>query len=80
MADAPYERLPLIGGDHDWAFVLGELNQIDHAGAIAAAITLLGVLLLVGGIACCTVGWYRARAREHAVTSSTPSGFEPFGG
>ncbi|MGH8978344.1 MAG: hypothetical protein ACRDV7_09750, partial [Acidimicrobiia bacterium] len=23
MADAPYERLQLIGGEHDWAFVLG---------------------------------------------------------
>ena len=23
IADAPYQRLELIGGEHDWAFVLG---------------------------------------------------------
>jgi hypothetical protein len=80
VADAPYERLPLIGGDHDWAFVLGELNLIDHAGAIAAALKVLGVLLLAGGIACCALGRHRSRAREDAAAAPGPSGFEPFGG
>jgi hypothetical protein len=80
VADAPYELLPLIGGDHDWAFVLGELNLIDHAGAIAAAVKGLGVVLLAGGIACCALGWHRSRVREDATAARGPSGFEPFGG
>jgi hypothetical protein len=80
VADAPYERLPLIGGDHDWAFVLGELNMIDRAGALAAAIKVLGVLLLLGGLACCVVGWLRSRAADPAPTEPGPTGFQSFAG
>jgi hypothetical protein len=61
VADAPYERLALIGGEHDWAFVLGQLNLIDRAGAIAAGLKTLGVLLLLAAIGCCVVGWMRSR-------------------
>ncbi|CAN0511728.1 unnamed protein product, partial [Phaeothamnion confervicola] len=37
IADAPYERLELIGGMHDWAFALGPggVDALDRAGAIA---------------------------------------------
>jgi hypothetical protein len=55
IADAPYERLQLIGGEHDWAFVLGpaHLNLLDRAGLIAAAVTGLAVTLVVAGILVC---------------------------
>ncbi len=38
IADAPYQRLHLIGGTHDWAFVLGpeHLNMLSSAHTIAA--------------------------------------------
>ena len=39
IADAPYQLLPLIGGRHDWAFILGpeHLNMLGSAHAIDAA-------------------------------------------
>ncbi len=48
IADAPYERLPLIGGDHDWAFLLGpgELDMLQRADEIAAFVSFAGALAL----------------------------------
>src|SRR4051812_33806951 len=39
IADAPYQRLPLIGGEHDWATVLlpEHLNRLDQAAQWAAS-------------------------------------------
>ena len=50
VADAPYERLPLIGGEHDWAYLLGEHWQALHrADDIARWMTGAGwVMLFVG--------------------------------
>lgn len=55
IADAPYERLQLIGGEHDWAFVLGpeHLDRLTGAGSIASVVGGIGVLLLVVSIAAC---------------------------
>ncbi len=37
VADAPYERLSLIGGYHDWAYILGPagLDHLDWARGLA---------------------------------------------
>jgi hypothetical protein len=55
VADAPFQRLELIGGEHDWAFVLGpeHLDALDAAGTIASVIRVAGTLLLLAGIAWC---------------------------
>lgn len=59
VADAPYEALPLIGGTHDWATILGpeHLNRLQDAGAWAATIDrlawtmfVLALLSAVGGL------------------------------
>ena len=55
IADAPYERLELLGGDHDWAFVLTELNQIQNAATYAALVRVLAWAMLATGIA--LVAW-----------------------
>ena len=48
VADARAQALPLVGGgEHDWAFVLGELGLLDADQRIAGAIRLLGTLLFV---------------------------------
>ncbi|HEX5616661.1 MAG TPA: hypothetical protein VFZ83_16030 [Acidimicrobiia bacterium] len=49
IADAPYEALQLIGGEHDWAFVLGAegLDRLDDAAAIARTVRGFGVVALV---------------------------------
>ena len=44
VADAPHERLALIGGEHDWAFVLA--GHLDRAGDLAHALRAVGFLLL----------------------------------
>ena len=49
IADAPYQRLQLIGGRHDWAFLLGRWRLVDQAEAVASMVWLVGLLLgLIG--------------------------------
>lgn len=52
VADAPYERLPLVGGHHDWAAVLGpeHLDALHLAAPLADAIRLGGWMLLLGAL------------------------------
>jgi hypothetical protein len=54
VADAPYERLELIGGEHDWAFTLTELNQVHNAGTFATVIRIAAWIMLAGGVALLT--------------------------
>lgn len=55
IGDAPYERLELIGGYHDWAFVLGPENfdALDRAAQIAGLVNAAGIALVVIGAAGC---------------------------
>jgi hypothetical protein len=46
VADAPYERLELIGGDHDWAFILFELDRMSWAAPLARLVWLFGLACL----------------------------------
>ena len=59
VADAPYERLELIGGDHDWAFFLHRLGWMEAADELALAIYLLGWALLLAGFAFCASRFLR---------------------
>jgi len=42
IADAPYERLELLGGDHDWAFALGP-GRLDALSAVPTIVSVLRV-------------------------------------
>lgn len=55
IADAPYERLELIGGYHDWAFVLGPegLDALGRAGQVAGAVNAVGIALVATAVAGC---------------------------
>ncbi|MFN8124500.1 MAG: hypothetical protein U0237_18995 [Thermoleophilia bacterium] len=58
IADAPYERLQLVGGDtHDWAWLLGPdaFDAIGSAGAVAQTVRTMGVLMVVAAVAWCAV-------------------------
>jgi hypothetical protein len=50
IADAPYERLPLIGGDHDWAFFFSAegIDAMHRAAGVAGAVEGLGWILYAG--------------------------------
>jgi len=55
VADAPFQRLSLIGGYHDWAYLLGpgELDALSAAGTIATAIRFGGAVAIGAGILIC---------------------------
>lgn len=47
-ADARAQELPLVGGgEHDWAYMLGELHWLSYDQRVAKIIWTLGVLVLV---------------------------------
>ena len=52
IADAPYQRLPLIGGEHDWAFILGpeHFNRLQDAHVIASVVRVAGMIVLGAAI------------------------------
>jgi hypothetical protein len=72
IADAPYERLPLIGGQHDWAYLLGP-EQLDHLAAahdVAAVVNGIGAVLALATITTCvTVAAWRATEPRRAPTT-----------
>jgi len=58
VQDARAEELPLVGGgEHDWAYLLGELGLLRQDHAIADVVHFAGVILL---IASCLWGWIYA--------------------
>jgi hypothetical protein len=72
-ADAPYERLPLLGGKHDWATILGpeHLNRLQDAAAwsatidrLAWAMFVLSLLASVGGLFVALAGPSHASATK----------------
>lgn len=52
IGDAPYERLQLIGGMHDWAYILGaeQLDRLDRATAYASQTRTLGLFFVVAAV------------------------------
>lgn len=55
VADAPYERLQLIGGQHDWAWILRHFGAMDSADSIANMVKGSGLILVVAGLLACLV-------------------------
>lgn len=47
IKDAPYGDLALIGGEHDWAFILGELTQTHNAERWGNAVLGFGALCVL---------------------------------
>ena len=69
IADAPYEELELLGGEHDWAYLLGPevWNRLEEAEAIAGTVHDLGIMLVLAGIAVCVVAPLVAPGRASRV-------------
>lgn len=47
VKDASTQSLPLIGGEHDWAYLLGTTNLLAFDQAIGGFVYLIGLLLLL---------------------------------
>jgi hypothetical protein len=56
IADAPYEKLALIGGEHDWAFVFDQLGRMEQAGTYATVVRNAGLLVLLGAATVAALG------------------------
>lgn len=67
IADAPFEHLPLIGGQHDWAFFFGAagIDAMDRAAGVAGTVAAIGWGLYVGAflvaISAPVLVWARSR-------------------
>jgi hypothetical protein len=49
VADARAQELPLVGGgEHDWAYLLGELGMMTRDTQIARLVRLVAYLLVIG--------------------------------
>ena len=74
IADAPYQRLPLLkeNGIHDWAYILGaeHFYALDKAATIAACVRDAGLALLVVGFGLCLVPalrrWWKAAPADES--------------
>lgn len=67
VADAPYQRLQLIGGEHDWAYLLTKWRVLGRAEDLGGMVWTLGLLAAVGGL-----GWigYEAWKRWRPATKT----------
>jgi hypothetical protein len=81
IADAPYQRLQLIGGEHDWAFVLGpdHLNKLQDAHAIATVVKDIGLVLLFVAVFVLVRGllFSSSASVPDAATAATPDDLFP---
>ena len=51
VADAQEQALPLVGGgEHDWAFILAELDVLRYDDRIAAVIRFVGIVLFIAAV------------------------------
>lgn len=46
IADAYHQEMPLIGGEHDWAYLLGELDMVHHCEKIGRLVHFKGALVM----------------------------------
>lgn len=68
VADARAQELPLVGGgEHDWAYLLGEMGLLARDQSIARAVRTAGILIVVGATAW---GWLAAARDGTALEDS----------
>lgn len=77
IADAPVQALPLIGGQHDWAYLLGPngWDSLHLADEIARFVEFTGGVMAASGITICLwsawLGWRGGEAEPARVESVT---------
>lgn len=78
IADAPFQRLPLIGGHHDWAFLLNRWGALDQADAIATAVRLGGLIVGLAGILICAAPLFDGLRRRFRANRKRAGGSAEF--
>jgi hypothetical protein len=70
IKDARTQELPLVGGgEHDWAFLLGEWGWLEKDQGIGGAVYLLGVILYAAAI---VLGWRYALSETRLRSGASP--------
>lgn len=76
IADAPYRSIQLIGGTHDWWWLLGRWQHIEWADEIARGVWLTGLILGLAGLGVIVVpfakGVWDAMGRGPAIRVAGP--------
>ena len=75
VADAPTQKLDLIAGDHDWAFILGPdgYSAMDQAKPLANTIADWASVAALTGFIVCLAAPLRGRKRPQAEGMAAPS-------
>lgn len=55
VGDAYAQQMPLIGGEHDWAYLLGVIDKVHHAEALGNFTWWCGALLMIFACAAAAV-------------------------
>lgn len=75
IGDAPFERLQLIGGDHDWAFIFHHFDAMSLAPRVAGLVGFLGSLAVA--VAFVWSATLAATGQEYEPRSPSHSGSSP---
>ena len=75
VADAPTQKLELITGQHDWAFILGPdgYAAMDKANSLAATIRDAASIAAIVGFVVCLAAPLRGRRRSQPEPMTAPS-------
>ena len=78
IADAPYRSLQLIGGTHDWWWLLSRRAHLDWADELSRGVWVTGLLLGLAGLGIIVSGpireWWTAAGRGPAIRVPGPVG------
>lgn len=66
VADARRMELPLIGGDHDWNYLLDALNLLNQAESLGRFVFIVGVLTILLSLALLVTDLARSWKQEAA--------------
>ncbi|NNL13683.1 MAG: hypothetical protein HKO82_08365 [Acidimicrobiia bacterium] len=76
IADAPYRSLQLIGGTHDWWWLLSRRAHLDWADELSRGVWVAGLLLGLAGLGIIVAGpireWWTAAGRGPAIRVPGP--------
>lgn len=64
VGDARTQRIALIGGEHDWAYLLSELGLLQYDTVIARIIWISGIVLMVTAVLAGVVWLARQRRSQ----------------
>jgi len=66
ISDARAQALQLIGGEHDWHYLLGELNLLTYDGHIGMVVYGVGVTMMISALVLGVVAIQKTESKEES--------------